>query len=222
MLVYDASQFAAFGGPILITQLAIRPNTAQPGPGSVIEHNLRTFLSTTPMSPATLSSNFADNIGPDYTVVACAAVPAFTTAYQPGPGSTMAFDITVPLETPFRYDPAAGNLLLEFQQGPPAPEGSMIFEFVAGDPTFPRYRTKVSNLCNPKWLRRPGAAGAAAYGTSRGAKSLLPWIILGAASFGPSPLAPTTRSLPLVVLISNSGAIPDCRSATHYPETSRT
>src|SRR5262249_39369129 len=68
MLVYDASQFTAFGGPILITQLAIRPNSAQPGPGSVIEHNLRTFLSTTPMSPATLSATFADNIGPDYTV----------------------------------------------------------------------------------------------------------------------------------------------------------
>lgn len=135
MVVYDASQFAAFGGPILITQLAIRPNSAQTGPGSVIEHNLRTFLSTTPMSPATVSATFADNIGPDYTVVACSAAPAFATAYQPGTGSTLGFDITVPLETPFRYDPAAGNLLLEFQQGPPAPEGSMIFDFVTGDPT---------------------------------------------------------------------------------------
>ena len=135
MLVYDASQFTALGGPILITEIAIRPNSAQAGPGSVIEHNLRTFLSTTPMSPATLSTTFADNIGPDYTLVAGQAVPAFTTAYLPGPGSTLVFDITVPLETPFRYDPAAGNLLLEFQQGPRAPEGSMIFDFVAGDPT---------------------------------------------------------------------------------------
>jgi hypothetical protein len=135
MLVYDASQFAAFGGPILITELAIRPNSAQPGPGSVIEHNLRTFFSTTPMSPATLSPTFADNIGPDYTLVAGDAAATFITADQPGPGSTMAFDVTVPLETPFRYDPAAGNLLVEFQQGPPAPDGSMIFDFVAGDPT---------------------------------------------------------------------------------------
>jgi hypothetical protein len=135
MLVYDASQFASFGGPMLITQLAIRPNSAQPGPGTVIEHNLRTFLSTTSMSPATPSTTFADYIGADYTLAACGAADAFTTAYQPGPGSTMAFDITVPLETPFRYDPAAGNLLVEFQSGPPAPEGSMIFDFVAGDPS---------------------------------------------------------------------------------------
>jgi hypothetical protein len=135
MVVYDASQFAAFNGPILITQLAIRPNSAQAGPGNIIEHNLRTFLSTTPMSPATLSPTFADNIGPDYTLVAGDAAAPFITADQPGPGSTMAFDITVPLQTPFRYDPAAGNLLLEFQQGPPAPDGTIIFDFVAGDPT---------------------------------------------------------------------------------------
>jgi hypothetical protein len=136
MLVYDASQFAAFGGPILITEIAIRPNSAQAEPGTVLERNLRTFLSTTPMSPATLSTTFADNIGPDYTLVAGDAASAFTTAYLPGPGKTIGFDITVPLETPFRYDPAAGNLLLEFQSGPPAPEGSMIFDFVAGDPTL--------------------------------------------------------------------------------------
>jgi hypothetical protein len=120
---------------MLITQLAVRPNSAQTGPGSIIEHNLRTFLSTTTRSAATLSPTFADNFGADYTVVSCGPAVTWNTSGQPGPGSTMAFDFTLPLETPFRYDPAAGNLLVEFQSGPPAPEGAVLFDFVAGDPT---------------------------------------------------------------------------------------
>jgi hypothetical protein len=135
MLVYDASQFAGFGGPMLITQLAVRPNSMQPGPGSVTDHNSRTFFSTTSQSPAISSLNFADYIGPDYTLVSCGAKFTFTTAAQPGPGATQQFDIIVPLETPFRYDPSAGNLMVEFQVGPPATDGTTIFDFVAGDPT---------------------------------------------------------------------------------------
>jgi hypothetical protein len=34
----------------------------------------------------------------------------------PGPGDTRQFDIIFPLTTPFLYDPADGNLLLDFQQ----------------------------------------------------------------------------------------------------------
>jgi hypothetical protein len=135
MQVYDASQFAGFGGPMLITQLALRPNSTQPGPGSVMDHNLRTFFSTTSQSPAMPSLNFADYIGSDYTLVSCGAQATFTTAAQPGPGTTEQFDVIVPLETPFRYDASAGNLLVEFQVGPPASDGSIIFDFIAGDPT---------------------------------------------------------------------------------------
>jgi hypothetical protein len=135
MLVYDASQFAAFGGPMLITQLAVRPNSAQPGPGSLTDHNSRTFLSTTSQSPAMMSTNFADYIGPDYTLVSGVAKIAYTTANLPGPGNTRQFDVVVPFDTPFHYDPSAGNLLVEFQEGPPATEGTIIFDFAMGDPT---------------------------------------------------------------------------------------
>jgi hypothetical protein len=135
MQVYDASQFAGFGGPMLITQLALRPNSTQPGPGSVMDHNLRTFFSTTKQSPAMPSLSFADYIGPDYTLVSGSAKATSTTAAQPGQGTTLQFDVIVPLETPFTYYPSAGNLLVEFQVGPPASDGSIIFDFIAGDPT---------------------------------------------------------------------------------------
>jgi len=40
----------------------------------------------------------------------------WTTANLAGPGNTRQFDIVFPLTTPFLYDPADGNLLLDFQQ----------------------------------------------------------------------------------------------------------
>lgn len=134
MFVYDASQFAVFGGPVDITALAFRANSAQAGPGTLIEHNMRVFLSTTPMSPATLSATFADNIGPDYTLVTGEAIVKLSASNKPGSGSTQVFAMKVPFETPFRYDPAVGNLLVEIQTGPPAPEGIILFDSVAGDP----------------------------------------------------------------------------------------
>jgi hypothetical protein len=38
-----------------------------------------------------------------------------TTGNLPGPGNTRQFDIVFPFTTPFLYDPAAGNLLLDMQ-----------------------------------------------------------------------------------------------------------
>lgn len=42
--------------------------------------------------------------------------PDQTRANLPGPGGTRAFDILIALQTPFSYDPARGNLLLDFQR----------------------------------------------------------------------------------------------------------
>jgi hypothetical protein len=101
-----------------------------------MDPNFRLSLSTTSRSPTTLSPTFADNIGPDHTLVLFRDPLTLTTANLPGPGNTRQFDLTFPFQRPFLYDPAVGNLLAEFQSGPPATTGDTIFfDLVAGDPT---------------------------------------------------------------------------------------
>jgi hypothetical protein len=109
MQIHDASQFAALSAPVFITQFAWRPDTL-PGPTGPYMHDVQLFASTTNRSVAGLSSTFAENIGPDNTLVYSGPL-TLTTANLPGPGNTKQFDIVVPFTTPFRYDPLAGNLL---------------------------------------------------------------------------------------------------------------
>ena len=113
MRIFDASQFAALSGPSLLTQFAWRPDRilGQSGPRSV---NLRIYASTTTRSVAGLSMTFADNLGADNTLVFNGTLN-WTTGNLPGPGNTRQFDIVFPCTTPFLYDPAAGNLLLDTQ-----------------------------------------------------------------------------------------------------------
>ncbi len=132
MQIYGASQFAALSGPVLITQLAYRPDTS-PGPSGPRSLNLQLFASTTSRSVAGLSSTFAENIGADNTLV-FSGTWTQVTANLPGPGNTRQFDIELPLTTPFYYDPQAGNLVLDFQvssgSGP-----AIRRDAVSGDPT---------------------------------------------------------------------------------------
>ena len=113
MQVFDASQFAGINGPIRITQFANRPD-AEPGPSGPRFASLKVFLSTTTNAVADLSTTFADNIGLDNTLVFSGTL-ALQTANLPGPGDTKQFDIVFPFTTPFLYDPAAGNLLIDVQ-----------------------------------------------------------------------------------------------------------
>src|SRR5207247_450054 len=113
MGLFDASQFAGLGGPILITGFAQRPNSAQQGPGSITQ-TARVFLSTTSRTPTTLSANFADNVGSNNTLVFNGTSTA-TLDNVPGPGNTRQFANAMTFQTPFLYDPRAGNLLFDSQ-----------------------------------------------------------------------------------------------------------
>jgi hypothetical protein len=68
--------------------------------------NLEIRLSTTSKAPDALSTNFAENVGPDETVVFASADPQFTI-----PNPDHALVLTLP--KPFVYTPAKGNLLLD-------------------------------------------------------------------------------------------------------------
>ena len=131
MRIFDASQFAALSGPSLLTQFAWRPDRilGQSGPRSV---NLRIYASTTTRSVAGLSMTFADNLGADNTLVFNGTLN-WTTGNLPGPGNTRQFDIVFPCTTPFLYDPAAGNLLLDTQLS--GNGQSITLDTVEGNPT---------------------------------------------------------------------------------------
>jgi hypothetical protein len=113
MRIYDAAQFGVLSGPSFLTQFAWRPDTT-PGPSGPRSLALRIFASTTSRSVAGLSTTFAENLGADNTLVFSGTL-IWATANLPGPGNTRQFDVVFPFTTPFLYDPAAGNLLLEMQ-----------------------------------------------------------------------------------------------------------
>jgi hypothetical protein len=113
MRIYDAAQFGDLSGPSFLTQFAWRPDTT-PGPSGPRTLTLQIYASTTRRSVAGLSTTFAENLGADNTLVFSGTL-IWATANLPGPGNTRQFDVVFPLTTPFLYDPAAGNLLLEMQ-----------------------------------------------------------------------------------------------------------
>jgi len=133
MRIFDASQFAALSGPSFLTQFAWRPDRilGQSGPHSV---NLRIYASTTTRSVAGLSMTFADNLGADNTLVFNGTLN-WTTGNLPGPGNTRQFDIVFPCTTPFLYDPAAGNLLLDTQLSDDGQSQSITLDTEMGNPT---------------------------------------------------------------------------------------
>jgi hypothetical protein len=110
--VYAASEFPIY--PILIKEIRFRPDVHAGGPLSTTLSNVQFNLSTTKAVPDQLNSAFAQNIGADNTVV-FAGTLSLSTAFLTLTNGTKAFDLRVPFQTEFTYDPSQGNLLLDFQ-----------------------------------------------------------------------------------------------------------
>lgn len=115
--VYGNSAFSSISGSILITQIAFRP--AGPEPGGIAAQgsfrstllNVRIELSTTRRQVDGLSDTFADNTGVDRLTVFNGSLTlssAGAVGLNPAP-----FDVLINLTTPFLYNPAEGNLLLD-------------------------------------------------------------------------------------------------------------
>jgi hypothetical protein len=116
--VYASNQFTnvAAGGEF-ITRIAFRPDVSfgLSSNFSVTLPSIRIDLSTTTVAPDGLSSNFVSNVGADNVTVyggASGAPLPLSSAYTPA-GAPKNFDIIINLTTPFFYNPAAGNLLLD-------------------------------------------------------------------------------------------------------------
>jgi hypothetical protein len=107
--IFDASQFSRLNpGGGLINRIAFRGH----GPGTPFTGTvpqLQVNLSTTSKAPDNLSSTFADNVGADDTQVFSGPLGAAVTFT----GDATNFEVVINFTTPFYYDPAKGNLLLD-------------------------------------------------------------------------------------------------------------
>ena len=127
--VYDASQFSSFGGPRVITEIAFRCSVSScyTSPFSFTFDPVEIHLSTTAAQPDGLSTTFANNVGTDTTLVHSGALTLSGAGTSGGPGVNP-FDIVIPLQTGFLYDPSAGNLLLDIKNSHPQNIGFIFFD----------------------------------------------------------------------------------------------
>ncbi len=114
------SHTALGSSPFTVTSLAFE--TAAGFGGITTSEDVQVSLSTTSATPTSLSTNYAANKGPDNQVV-FSGVLAFTSL------ANGTFDFVINLTSPFSYNPANGNLLLDVVViSPSTPE----IAFVAG------------------------------------------------------------------------------------------
>ncbi len=111
--VYGAGDFAGVSGPITIRQIAFRPSQLGGNPFKLDAPDIQINLSTTSKSVDGLSANFSGNVGADDIVVYNRGpLPLSSAGADPLTG-LYNFDVVITLATPFVYDPANGNLLLD-------------------------------------------------------------------------------------------------------------
>ena len=103
----------------MITGVYFRPDASVTQPGSATYDDLRIRVSTTTKGNNNLETVLANNHGADLTTVFDGPWSVSTQATGPSEGPR-GFDIYLPYDVPFFYDPAVGNLLIEAesQSGP--------------------------------------------------------------------------------------------------------
>lgn len=100
---------------MVIKEIRFRPDvTYAVGPFSGTLSDIRFTLSTTTRSTATMSSVFSENLSGDAVEVYSGSWNVFTAFEGPFVGPKK-FDVSLPLQKPFRYDPSLGNLLMEYR-----------------------------------------------------------------------------------------------------------
>lgn len=112
--VFTKTQFSRFAaGGEMINSIAFRAHT--PGiPFSASVPQLQVRLSTTSKNDDGLSPTFADNIGPDDAQVFSGPL-AVSVNNSSSASAVNTFDIVIRFTTPFLYNPANGNLLVEIR-----------------------------------------------------------------------------------------------------------
>src|SRR3954470_13937722 len=105
---YDAGEFPSAGA---ITTVSFRTDGAFGSAfGPTTLPGVTITLSTSTATMGAMSSTFADNVGSDVATVYSGDL-VLSSAASGGPPHT--FDVTIPLQHAFNYNPANGNLLLD-------------------------------------------------------------------------------------------------------------
>jgi hypothetical protein len=110
--VYAASAFLAIGDVIGIKELRFRPDLSVGDTGPSTSNDIEIRLSTTQKEVDGLDSTDL-NLNVDGGDVTLVYAGSLTLQSVSGGTPTPAFDVVVHLQTPFYYDPSAGNLLFE-------------------------------------------------------------------------------------------------------------
>jgi len=106
--VYSSTEFSA----LTITDILFRPDVLVGSAFSSTLANVRIDLSTTSAAVDGLSMTFANNVGADNTTVFNGAL-SLSSSFTGPAGGPKDFDIVIHLSTPFFYNPANGNLLMD-------------------------------------------------------------------------------------------------------------
>ena len=127
-MIHASSVFDAVpDGPIRITSLNLRPDERHPVGAEFGFDNLKLSFFTTPLDPGEMSLEFETNVADattDPVVVYDDEWEVEALNPNPSDGSTRPFDFKIPFATPFEFDPAEGNLLIDWIFGSPHPRQS--------------------------------------------------------------------------------------------------
>jgi hypothetical protein len=147
--VYGSSEFS---GPFLITDIEFRPDGDFGAAFSSTLSSIQIDLSTTTAAVDGLSATFATNVGLNDTMVYSG--PLSLSSSDTGPaGGPKTFDIVIVLQTPFLYDPALGNLLLDVRNFGGGSTTQFDAENTGGDSISRVWSTSSSSLTgNPDTL----------------------------------------------------------------------
>ena len=110
---YDASLFSGYTAPLTISRIAFRPDIEYGSAFTTTLLDIQINMSTTPLALGSLTGVFANNLGSDDMVVVNRGTLTLSSGFTGPAGGPMDFDIFIDLDTPFTYDPTAGNLLMD-------------------------------------------------------------------------------------------------------------
>jgi hypothetical protein len=154
--VYDASEFSDNNNIFLITHIAFRPDGISGRPFSATIPDVQINLSTTSKTPDHLSTVFANNIGSNEKVVYSG--PLSLSSKNIGPyGGPKEFDIVIPLQSPFVYDPGVGNLLLDVRSNSSALTTVFDAHTEYGDPISNVFTVESDGVLQPSGVWYTGA-----------------------------------------------------------------
>ncbi len=110
--VYNSNQFPTFGTGLFISQIGFRFSSSSVGRYNLSLASLQLGLGTTSTAADGLSHTFAANVPAGEQTVFNGA---WSVSGQVATGAVKPFDVWVILQTPYFYNPAAGNLLLDLR-----------------------------------------------------------------------------------------------------------